>query len=90
MVRKHQEKALYGTILDYRHREPQLVPQERDGESMLDSIDSILADVELIIRVEGDGRWVLARTENVVERTYVAKSLNIDRGSSPEQYWPPC
>lgn len=71
IVGKHQEKALYGTILDYRHQECRPGSDKLFGERLVDSLDEILADVELTIRLEGEGRPVRVRTAQVVERTCV-------------------
>jgi hypothetical protein len=71
VVRKHQEKTLYGTIVDYRH----LRPVDGKAGDIADSIDSILADVQLQIRLEGEGRHISVTSAQVVERSYVHKAV---------------
>ena len=73
IVRKHQEKALYGTIVDYRHikSEPAVDTVSRSREDMGNSIDSILADVQLQIRLENGDRQATVTSAQVVERSYV-------------------
>ena len=77
VVRKHREKTLYGTIVDYRHShppKPQPAVDSKAGDTET-STDNILADVQLQIRLEGEGRQTIVTSAQVVERSYVHKAV---------------
>ena len=80
VVRKHREKTLYGTIVDYRQlgsqppNNPQPAVDSKAGDTDT-SIDSILGDVQLQIRLEGEGRQTTVTSAQVVERSYVHNAV---------------
>ncbi|KAJ7215494.1 hypothetical protein GGX14DRAFT_391923 [Mycena pura] len=68
IVKGHDKKGRFGQVKDYHHKRGTVTEAEITRARLGDSIEEILADVELLVALEFDGGWVEIGVDNVVER----------------------
>ena len=68
IVKGHDKKGRFGQVKGYHHKRGTVTEAEITRARLGDSIEEILADVELLVALEFDGGRVEIGVDNVVER----------------------